>query len=1455
MPGNENDLRYVPLNRSFRELSSYASESDDSDLAKAFYVTEAIYWPQLLQDYRIIILSEAGSGKTEEFGAIAKQLRSEGKAAFFLRLENIPGHFGSAFDVGSEEEFQSWMASGMEGWLFLDSVDEARLRSPKDFELALRILHGKLKLVYDRTHVFLSGRRGAWRPKTDLDRAKEFLPITAITKVAQEPIEDGDIDESELLDDLLNGELDDDAIADEAAATSPIKAAEKSTAPFRVVTLQDLSREQVETFAGARGVNDTKAFADAIEMADAWSFAAHPQDLDDLIASWMKRGEIGTRRTIMEDGVERRLRERDEDRAQAMPLTSDRALRGAQLLAAATTLGRNPYIQVPDGADGLAGIPVEQVLDWPPDEIKALLQRPIFDGEIYGSVRFHHRSVREYLTAEWLREMLLHPASRRAIEDMFFRTQYGVEVIVPMMRPILPWIALHDDRIRERVHRLAPEVLFEAGDPTALPIEMRRSLLEGVVEDLVPGRSPSAPTDWSSVRRFANADLTEDIRRLLREHAKDQEAASFLSRMVWLGRIKGALPEVMQQALMPEAGKYQRTTAIRAVGAIGSDEDLRNLREAIAGEPKSPDREILDELCDTLKGSEEEVDWLLRVTGKTQAIAKHTVDHFRDGLTKFVERMPIEQVPRLLNGLYQLIDAPPYVDRRHSRVSKHFSWVLEPAASAVVRLIEVRDPAVFSEPALAVLGQLPTADRFDTDIRELKADLTKVVPEWTDLNRALFWSEVARAREENDVTGMGRVTRTWQAFGFQAFWKFGAADFDYFLEQIDQRNLPDDRLVALSGAMQAYVEGGRAPAALKRLKKAASSSSEMAEELERFLHPHKEDSELARQNQKWKKQDQARARREKANLQKSREYISQHLDTLRDPGFPDPNDVSKTQWYLHHHVRNKSEQKGKWTSGDWRSLIPDFGEEIARAYRDGAVLHAHRANPKLRSEGAEPNTTTASTILGLTGLAIEAREVPGWAKTISAERAERAWRFAMHELNGFPDWFPSLYASHADLLARRLMEEVAYEVANEPDEGMSYIISDLSWSGNWSWSELGPPILDLLKSAEPRSAETLNKLMRIVLGSGVPDKEIASLAKRRAEAPDTAHRVQWYAVWTGIDAEAAIPAFAAYLEQQSQNRRSVDEAMSYATHLFGDRHSDFPIGRTSFQEPRYLEQLYVLFHKHIHRSEDINRPSGEAYSPTLRDRAQYARDSIFNLLNGIAGKEAFVAMSNIAAGEQNPDTQRWIAHRAHQRAEQDSDMGAWTPAQVREFNDEQERTPRNHRELADLAVNHLLDLKDDLENGDTSIAGVLLTIGEEEVMRNFLVDKLRSMASGRYGIAQEEELADEKRTDFRFHGVGIEAPVPTELKIADKWSTNRLFERLENQLTGDYLRDRHNSRGIFLLVYRGVGRKSWKLADGSSVDFEGIVAALQAHWLTLSPRYPKVEEIRVIGIDLTKRTQ
>jgi hypothetical protein len=161
----DSSYEFIELHRTFHELSSHGSDNDDADISSAFRAGECIPWLSLIKEYRLIILSEAGSGKTSEIRNVARTLREQGKAAFFLHLEHIPRDFEDAFEVGTYETFEEWLASGEEGWLLLDSVDEARLRDPGDFELSIRKLSRRISTAKDRTHIVITGRTTAWRPQ------------------------------------------------------------------------------------------------------------------------------------------------------------------------------------------------------------------------------------------------------------------------------------------------------------------------------------------------------------------------------------------------------------------------------------------------------------------------------------------------------------------------------------------------------------------------------------------------------------------------------------------------------------------------------------------------------------------------------------------------------------------------------------------------------------------------------------------------------------------------------------------------------------------------------------------------------------------------------------------------------------------------------------------------------------------------------------------------------------------------------------------------------------------------------------------------------------------------------------------------------------------------------------------------------------------------------------------
>jgi hypothetical protein len=162
-------------------------------------------------------------------------------------------------------------------------------------------------------------------------------------------------------------------------------------------------------------------------------------------------------------------------------------------------------------------------------------------------------------------------------------------------------------------------------------------------------------------------------------------------------------------------------------------------------------------------------------------------------------------------------------------------------------------------------------------------------------------------------------------------------------------------------------------------------------------------------------------------------------------------------------------------------------------------------------------------------------------------------------------------------------------------------------------------------------------------------------------------------------------------------------------------------------------------------------------------------------------------------------------------------------------------------------------LKSRLEEGDASEARILRRVDQETELRTWFVNRLRRDAHGRYSVPPEEELADATRPDLRIHAPAVDAPVPIELKIADKWSYAVLVERLHNQLVGQYLRDARSRFGVFLLVWRGTKTEWREIESGKQFSFCNLLKRLETRAEDILQNRYDLEGIRIVGIDLTKR--
>jgi hypothetical protein len=1447
--------KFVDLNRSFAPIpKDHEFKEDDYDLSISFGLLETKKWNDLLQLRRVIILSEAGAGKTEEIRATTKRLLNDGRKAFFFRLEHLSSNFEASFEIGNSAEFEEWLSSDESGWFFLDSVDEARLCGPKQFEAAIRNFGAKLGDSKQRAHIFITSRLSEWRAQSDLFLIKDQIPFIELVSNTEEQGEK-----------KLKAE---EASFSSGFSSSFSGGGERKPVEPSVFSLCPLDQEQIKTFSQAFGIQDLDAFIEAIQRAEADIFSRRPLDLVELINYWTQFGKIANRAALIGAGISSKLDETDPDRASVFPLTIEDAALGAEMLAAAVTFQRKDRILVPerypDPAIKDGSVDVQSVLTSWDDKYKqarALLQRPIFDEAIYGTVRFHHRSVREYLTAKWLHRLLLNAKPRRAIGNLFFKERYGRMVLVPSMRPILAWLILFDDRIQEKTAKIAPEVFIQGGDPSALPIDVRKNMLEKFCVLYSDQKVTDLSFDISEVRRFAHPDLDETINRLLNIYSGHEEIRELLLRIVWQGELQGCSEKALAFALNNTNDIYTRVCGIRAVGAAGSEDQKKRLVNALIDDSAFNDEKLIGELISTFVPDMlclQDVLSLIQRIEKSERYPDAWISH---SLKEFcLHKIPEADIIEWIHGLSLLLKQPPVIERRFFEVSQQHIWLLPFAILSAERLVHIKHPNALDESVIEIVS-LAQAARSLGDYHSEKHALAELVPKWSELNRTLFWFDVALTRRHLDKKQDKCLTSWWQVGALDHFWRFTEGDFERLLEDISNKSSMDDRLVALSLAFQIYKDNGRGRTCRLSLKKVVHGVPELEKALNVYLNPpllSDEERRMRRSHADFKRRQKQREKKEAANRRKWREWLRAHTDILRDTSIASKGTVWRATVYLLQEHRDKQDRSGKWVVSNWEDLIPEFGRDVAEAYRDGCLGYWRKYHPKIRSEGIEnPNSTPYAVIVGLLGIEMEARHTIDWPRNLSNGDAILACRYAFHELNGFPDWLPKLHTVFPDTVEASILAEIEWEFSQyDADASCHYVLDDVVWQLDWIKPKISKQVLSFLKDYEPKHDDTVRKALGIVLASGGLDKAaLVEISKTKVLTITSGNRqALWLAAWMCVDAKGALETLHAVLCKIDDDNYATEFSMLFIVALLGERRENIKREYQDYIQTETLLSLIKLMHSHIRSAEDINRAGTGTYSPGRRDNAQDARNRLFQLLCDIPGKPTYLAMMDLAQNHPDEKSRQWYSVHAKRRAEADVEAEPWQPGDIALFAEEAERAPQNHRELYDLVVFRLLDLKADLEDGDTSFAEILVTVKDETKHRNVIGGWLRDRSSGRYSVPQEEELADAKKPDIRIHGVGFDGPVPIELKIVDNnWSGAKLVERLHNQLCGQYLRDVRSNCGIFMLVYRGE-KKYWKHPyTGERLDFCGLIRLLEGEAEKITTKDNKVESIKIVGIDLTKR--
>lgn len=1420
---------YIQLNRRFSPvLSDQNFDVSNLDYSLNMKYGEKNSWDDLLTEYRCVILAEAGAGKTKEFEECAKRIQADNKYAFFIRIEDIDTDFVDEFEVGDEDQFNEWLASTDPAWFFLDSVDEARLVNPKQFHKAIKKFAKKIKIATQRCHIYISSRPYSWGFESD----EEILNTELFYGIKEEK------DKSDKNEKLKSG--------------------------LKIFTLSPLTVEDIKKFCETRSVENIPVLLNQIERYDLLEFAERPFDLESIVDKWRNEGALGSRLEIIKYNINQRLADRHDSNRRNINISPDKLAQGAQRLAAAVILTRKASINVRSSNLNTKNLDPTKVLpDWTDEEIFALLSCAIFNDIVYEAVRFRHRDIQEFLAAQWFSN-LLSGDDRLSTERLFFREQFGEKIVVPSLRSILPWLILLDEKICQDVMKLQPEIAFENGDPAHLSLHVRRKLFSQFVERIAKNQDDRTIRDNDSIAKITDFDLEDEVLSLIKIYYDNEDVIFFLGRMVWQGKFTKCLSLLTSIALDAKRNMYSRRVSIRAIMACGEREQKVNLWTNLNQCGKKLDRQLIVELVDEIDPDQEFISLLIESLRNATLYKRFEHSGLTAVLEKFVQNLDAILGCELLIGIAELLTSEPFFNTREYKISKEYAWILKIAFQIIEKLIRERNPLVLEDRIIEILINATALEhQGDFDDFNEKNRLREIIPTWSELNDKLYWNSIEIARQYLLQEEKNRLTDDWVVSCLWHFWEFNNDSFDRLLSYIDIKDCVDDNLVCLNRAFIIYSQQNKPFEMLTKIQEACKSHSQLLDQLTSLLIPvpvQKSDMQKKIEEDVIKQ----KAKRKKKELREKKEKLDwiQRLKNNPEQLTNSPHilngELTNNHLWLMRELDYGGISTDRYGYQNWEDLTPEFGQEVAQAYRDSAIQFWRVYKPKLHSEEAlKKHSTPCDLIFGLIGLELEYKKDPEFYNRLNSDEITNALRYFSWELNGFPSWLEKFYKVFPNEVVEAINKEVVWELGSsdpEADQNYNHVLHDLIYHAPWIHTDIAHKIFEWLKeNSKLLHKDTYRYAVQILLNSDIQESDFSLLAQQKInELSLPEHKAWWYALYVDCDPEEGILSLTTWLESLAIED-AIQASQVFICHLMGKRDSiNGKAGNNKFKEVKYLKKLYSLMHKYIKLDDDIERANSGVYSPGLRDDAQDARDLIFTYLKEVPSAESYYAIKDLLKEYPSENRRIWLEKTAHNIALTCGDLEPWNIEQVLQFEASGSINPKSHKELFALALLRITELRDWLENGDDSPWLTWQRVEQETEMRNLIAGELRKKAQSKYSISQENELANSQRTDIRFDNPTVNSPVPIELKILDKgWSGQKLCERLRNQLVGDYLRESTAGCGIFLLVAQDTDKK-WEIS-GKNVGLNELESVLQEYWYSIAHEWIGIDSIKVVVIDLSKR--
>lgn len=1439
-------MGYIDLARRFRELTE--SELEDPELLAslndarwAVAAGMSVGWAEILQHPRVLVLAEAGSGKTSEMQEQAARLSAAGNTAFFIPLEALDRDpLEDILSSNENHKLDTWKSEGLSpGWFFLDAIDELKLTQGK-LDRALNRLAKALDGHLHRAHCIISCRPSDFSRSADLTSIRSKLPFMPSQQSAQP-----NSDEAFLapLREHRGGGANKEkkfAIGDQP----------------RTVVLLPLSKDQISTFVRGKGVADVAALIEEINRRDAWIFARRPGDLINLIALWKANDRLGTRAEQHEANVRAKLTDKP-DRPDHGVLSDDQARSGAKRLALALALTRTRTIRAPEQEPGTAWESVldpEAILsDWTPQQRQTLLSRALFDPATYGCVRFHHRSVQEYLAAKRLLALRQTGMSAKSLRRLLFAERYGMHLVIPSMQAIAAWLALWDDDVRREMMEREPEILLSMGDSESLSMGDRAQLLRAFIKLYGDGGWRGLNIHPDGVQQFADPALGRVIRELWDTKPNSPDVTELLLEIIWRGSIDECADIAHSAAFDAGQPDTQRVFAIRALVACGRIDALHELRDSILREPEKWPERVIHAVIKDLFPSAISVSQLMALARRNHQ-PKNTRDGFSWAMQQIVEAIEPTATAaiELRDALTDLIWQGRYEEQNPSRFRGRFDHIAPALAILCDRQLK---GTTSSRPPDALIWACVVANRFGKDGYEPIKALKRHFGSSATLRVSAFWTEF-KFISELATTISGSAWRRFYHIHGSLIDPIIAGDRAWLLDSLHGSQHHENRLALLHALVSLWTSEGRDTGQIDELTAAVRDDVELVDALRAWSTPPEPDPTYEKWKRKARRQELVREGRERQGLAKWAQWKEQ-LIANPEAAFS-AEALQGTTDNIHSWLESlRVNDYTHYNAWNENALQNAFGDDIAtravKAFQE--VWRTHP--PALKSQRPPEERESISRVWcqGLTGLAAEA-ETPGWASCLTPDEARIAAAYATLEFNGFPGWLRDVTAAHPTAVDDVIGGEVATELAQADGSSHLQTLQCLRRTDTCTKRLLAPHLRASLPAWRTtfqkedhlrRSAQHLEEVLSILdeEREAQDRTEVAAECRRKLTEPLPAPlALAWLRGLFKFSPREGIQALEEALEALPEQNRS-DFVVAVIAGLFGFRGLSLAFG-DNVERADVLRRLVRCACRYMHPAEDQKHDG-----PGVLEGAERTREFLLMALLDTPGPEAHEVVLDLAKDPLFAHYPDRLLLLERQRAAKEAEPEALRPEDVVTLERRFEAPPNDRDTLFTCMVDRLEDLAHDLAHHDFTDRGLLRAITEEPNMQRTLAWRLENAAKGSYKISREEEVADLKKPDIRLATVHGDQKAAIEVKIADKWTLTELEDTLRNQLVTQYLRHDNCRAGCLLLTYHG-RREIWpQPATRRRLRFAEVIEHLRS--LAQSIERERAYEIKlgVCSLDLT----